>query len=161
VKRSSVAASAVTINIQIERWPIDSTDPEGQQPADAQSRTGCQHRNSDLGVWLDESDPRGRSQHPRPRASTRHANSAWNWSLSFICVMAYLLLTLLHRRAKQKTAFDGSPRRLLAELAEVRCCRLIDMTGRKGRPRVRLQLEEIDVERRTLAETLGAIPALR
>jgi hypothetical protein len=75
--------------------------------------------------------------------------------------MAYLLLTLLHRRAKQKTAFDGSPRRLLAELAEVRCCRLIDMTGRKGRPRVRLQLEEIDVERRTLAETLGAIPALR
>jgi hypothetical protein len=80
---------------------------------------------------------------------------------AFICVMAYLLLTLLHRRAKQKTAFDGSPRRLLAELAEVRCCRLIDMTGRKGRPRVRLQLEEIDVERRTLAETLGAIPALR
>ena len=80
---------------------------------------------------------------------------------AFICVMAYLLITLLHRRAKQKTTFDGSPRRLLAELAEVRCCRLIDMTGRKGRPRVRLQLEETGDDLRTLAETLGAMPALR
>jgi len=80
---------------------------------------------------------------------------------AFICVMAYLLTTLLHRRAQQKAAFDGSPRRLLAELAEVRCCRLIDMTGRKGRPRVRLQLEETRDELRTLAETLGAIPILR
>jgi transposase len=80
---------------------------------------------------------------------------------AFICVMAYLLITLLHRRAQQKAAFDGSPRRLLAELAEVRCCRLIDTTHRKGRPRVRLQLEEIDNDLRTLAEALGAIPALR
>jgi transposase len=79
---------------------------------------------------------------------------------AFICVMAYLLIILLHRRAQQKAAFDGSPRRLLAELAEVRCCRLIDMTGRKGRPRVHLQLEETDDELRTLAETLGAIPTL-
>jgi transposase len=80
---------------------------------------------------------------------------------AFICVMAYLLITLLHRRAKQRATFDGSPRRLLAELAQVRCCRLIDMTGRKGRPRVRLQLEETGDELRILAETLGAIPALR
>jgi len=79
---------------------------------------------------------------------------------AFLCVMAYLLITLLHRRAKQKADFDGSPRRLLAELAEVRCCRIIDMTGRKGRPRVRLQLEETGDELRTLAETLGAMPAL-
>ena len=79
---------------------------------------------------------------------------------AFICVIAYLLVTLLHRRARQKTAFDGSPRRLLAELAEVRCCRLIDMTGRKGRPRARLQIEEMDAGRKKLAEVLGAVPAL-
>src|SRR5664279_2978755 len=79
---------------------------------------------------------------------------------AFICVMAYLLITLLHRRAQQKANFDGSPRRSLAELAAVRCCSLIDMTGRKGRPRVRLQLEETGDELRTLAETLGAMPAL-
>ena len=80
---------------------------------------------------------------------------------AFICVMAYLLITLLHRRAKQKAAFDGSPRRLLAELAELRCCRSIDMTGRKGRPRVRLQLEETDAQLMSLAESLGAVPTLR
>jgi transposase len=80
---------------------------------------------------------------------------------AFICVMAYLLITLLHRRAKQKAAFDGSPRRLLAELADLRCCRSIDMTGRKGRPRVRLQLEETDARLMSLAESLGAVPTLR
>ena len=80
---------------------------------------------------------------------------------AFICVMAYLLITLLHRRAKQKAAFDGSPRRLLAELADLRCCRSIDMTGRKGRPRMHLQFEETDAQLMSLAESLGAVPPLR
>jgi transposase len=78
---------------------------------------------------------------------------------AFVCVMAYLLVTLLHRRARQKAAYDGSPRRLLAELAAVRCSRLVDMTGRKGRPRVRLQIEEMEAGRKTLAEATGAMPA--
>jgi transposase len=80
---------------------------------------------------------------------------------AFMCVTAYLLVTLLHRRAAQKAAFEGSSRRLLEELAGVRCCRLIEMTGRKGRPRVRLQIEEMDPAQRKLAEALGAMPALR
>jgi hypothetical protein len=42
---------------------------------------------------------------------------------AFMCVTAYLLVTLLHRRAAQKAAFEGSSCRLLEELAEVRCCR--------------------------------------
>jgi hypothetical protein len=77
-----------------------------------------------------------------------------------MCVTAYLLITLLHLRAKQKTAFDGGPRRLLAELAEVRCCRLIDRTGQKGRPRVRWQIEEFDQNRRAVVEALYALPAI-
>ena len=80
---------------------------------------------------------------------------------AFLCVTAYLLVTLLHRRAQQKAAFQGSPQRLLAELAEVRCCRLIDMTGRKGRPRVRRHIEEMDAARQALAESLSALPSLR
>jgi hypothetical protein len=79
---------------------------------------------------------------------------------AFMCVMAYLLVTLLHLRAKQKATFDGGPRRLLAELAEVRCCRLIDMTGHKGRPRVRWQIEEFDQDRRPLVEALHALPII-
>ena len=79
---------------------------------------------------------------------------------AFMCVTAYLLVTLLHRQATQKAGFEGSSRKLLAELAKVRCCRLIDMTGKKGRPRVRWQIEEIEEESRTLAEVLGAVPTL-
>ena len=63
---------------------------------------------------------------------------------AFLCVTAYLLVTLLHRRATRNAAYDGSSRRLLEELAEVRCCRIVDITGRQGRPRVRFQIEEID-----------------
>jgi hypothetical protein len=77
---------------------------------------------------------------------------------AFLCVTAYLLVTLLHRRARQKAAYAGGSRSLLAELGEIRCCRLIDMTGHKGRPRVRLQIEEIGEEQKTLAALLGALP---
>ena len=79
---------------------------------------------------------------------------------AFMCVTAYLLVTLLHLRAKQKAAFDGGPRRLLAELAEVRHCRLIDVTGHKGRPRVRCQIEAFDQTRKPLIEALHALPAI-
>jgi transposase len=79
---------------------------------------------------------------------------------AFLCVTAYLLVTLLHRRARLKTAYAGGSRRLLAELGEVRCCRLIDMTGHKGRPRVRLQLEEIGEEQKALVTLLGAAPTI-
>jgi transposase len=79
---------------------------------------------------------------------------------AFMCVTAYLLVTLLHRRAQRRAAFQGSSRRLLAELAELRCCKLIDRTGRKGRPRVRSQMEEIEPDRLALAQAVGALPEL-
>lgn len=76
----------------------------------------------------------------------------------FVCVMAYLLVTLLHRRAVQRAAFVGSAQRLLAELGAIRCCRIIDRTGKRGRPRVRLQIEQTEPKRRALAEALNALP---
>lgn len=79
---------------------------------------------------------------------------------AFVCVTAYLLVTLLHRRATLKASFQGSARRLLAELGGMRSCRLIDVTGRKGRPRVRWQSEEVTPEAQLLAEALSAIPVL-
>lgn len=80
---------------------------------------------------------------------------------AFICVTAYLLVTLLHRRATRTATYEGSSRRLLEKLAELRCCRLVDVTGRKGRPRVRFQIEEIDPVQRALAQSLGAVPVFR
>ena len=65
----------------------------------------------------------------------------------FVCVMAYLLVTLLHRRTVQRAAFVGSAQRLLAELGAIRCCRIIDRTGKRGRPRVRLRIEQTEPKR--------------
>jgi hypothetical protein len=70
-----------------------------------------------------------------------------------------LLVTLLRWRAVRQAAFQGGSNRLLAELAEMRCCRLIDRTGRKGQPRMRWQIEQLDPTRHTLAQALGALPA--
>ena len=78
----------------------------------------------------------------------------------FLCVTAYLLVTMLHRRATQRVAFEGSARRLLSELTQLRCCRLIDVTGRKGRPRVRWQIEDTEPEQRALLNAINAIPTL-
>lgn len=44
----------------------------------------------------------------------------------------------------------------------MRCCRLVlvDITGRKGRPRVRWQAEEINASHQALAQALRAVPPL-
>jgi len=79
---------------------------------------------------------------------------------AFICVTAYLLVTLLHWRAARRAAFIGSPRHLLSDLEQLRCCRLVELSGRKGRPRVRWQIEQTDAELTRLAQALGAVPSL-
>lgn len=80
---------------------------------------------------------------------------------AFVCVTAYLLATLLHRRATQLADYQGSSRGLLNALAGIRCCRLVDITSRRGRPRVRWQTETIDPTLESLANALQAIPQLR
>ena len=106
-------------------------------------------------AFRDLKDPRMLSTRPQFHWTDQKLHvHAW------LCVTAYLLVTLLRWRAARKAAFQGSSHRLLAELAAVRCCRLIDRTGRKGRPRVRWQIEQLDPARQTLAQTLGALPAL-
>jgi transposase len=77
-----------------------------------------------------------------------------------MCVIGYLLLRLLWRRARRQGGFVGSPRTLLAELARIRHCRVVDHTGRAGRPRVREQLEQIEPNLYSLGQAVGAIPLL-
>lgn len=78
---------------------------------------------------------------------------------TFMCVTAYLLLRLLLRRAQRKTDFAGGPRKLIGELTRIRRCRMIERTGRAGRPRVRFQLEQMTSELESLGEALRAMPA--
>ncbi|HUG44881.1 MAG TPA: IS1634 family transposase, partial [Acidobacteriota bacterium] len=77
---------------------------------------------------------------------------------AFVCVMAYLLVRLLWWRLRQRTDISASPRSILARLKKIRMARIVEMTGKAGRPRLRYQLEEMDAELRQLAELAGALP---
>ncbi len=79
---------------------------------------------------------------------------------AFMCVTGYLLVRLLWWRARRKMGFAGGPRSLLSELSRIRCCRLIEKTGRAGRPRVHWQLEEMNQTLRELGGVLQALPRL-
>src|SRR5215472_7354349 len=79
---------------------------------------------------------------------------------AFMCVTAYLLVRLLSWRARKANAFHGSLRNLLSELSQIRLCRLLDHTGRAGRPRVRRQLEGMTETLRNLGQLLKAFPSL-
>ncbi len=75
-------------------------------------------------------------------------------------MLAYLLVTLSHRRARARVAFAGNAQRMLAELATIRCCRLVERTGERGRPRVRWQLEQADAEILRLAQAVDGVPKI-
>jgi|BarGraIncu01122A_1022018.scaffolds.fasta_scaffold15784_1 transposase len=76
---------------------------------------------------------------------------------AFMCVTAYLLVRLLWWRACRGAGFEGSARNLLAQLARIRRCRIVEHTGRAGRPRVREQMEEINPGLENLGRVLGAL----
>src|ERR1039457_1467664 len=77
---------------------------------------------------------------------------------AFMCVTAYLLVRLLWRRARRDAGFAGGARNMLAQLARIRQCRIVEHTGRAGRPRVRQQMEEIDSSLENLGRALRALP---
>jgi transposase len=79
---------------------------------------------------------------------------------AFMCVTGYLLVRLLWWRARRDAGFAGGERNLLAQLARIRRCRIVEHTGRAGRPRVRQQIEEIDPDIETLGRQLRALPPL-
>jgi hypothetical protein len=79
---------------------------------------------------------------------------------AFMCVTAYMLVRLLWWRARRDAGFAGSARNLLAQLARIRRCRIVEHTGRAGRPRVRQQMEEMESELENLGRALRALPNL-
>lgn len=79
---------------------------------------------------------------------------------AFMCVTGYLLVRLLWWRARRDAGFTGGARNLLSQLARIRRCRIVEHTGRAGRPRVRQQIEEIDSRLEHLGHALGVLPPL-
>lgn len=77
---------------------------------------------------------------------------------AFMCVTGYLLVRLLWWRARRDAGYSGGARSLLTQLSRIRCCRIVENTGRAGRPRVRQQIEEIDATLENLGQLLRALP---
>lgn len=79
----------------------------------------------------------------------------------FLCVLGYLMTTLLLREAKTKTDFSGSMDTFLDHLNSIRLATAISATGKKGKPKVVYQLEELDEPQRNLAQALDILESHR
>lgn len=77
---------------------------------------------------------------------------------TFMCVTAYLLVRLLWWRTRPQFPGIGSAQNLLAQLKKVRLSRVVQLTGKAGRPRLTYQVEEMDTELQKLAEITHALP---
>ncbi len=72
----------------------------------------------------------------------------------FICVIGYLLSTLIWHDAR-KAGFNGTLDNLLDSLNDIRLSRFIELTGKQGKPKVTYQLEEMSKEQEALVQALN------
>ena len=77
----------------------------------------------------------------------------------FMCVLGYLMTTLLWREAKVKAQFKGSVDTLLDTLNTIRLAATMDPSAKPGRHKVTYQLEQLDESQRALAKALGILDA--
>ena len=75
----------------------------------------------------------------------------------FLCVLGYLMTALLVREAKNKAGFKGSMDTCLDRLNSIRLAACISATGKRGKPKVAYQLEELDEPQRKLAQALDIL----
>jgi len=73
----------------------------------------------------------------------------------FMCVLGYLLTTLIWRQARGQGQFNGTLDSLLDNLNNIRLAALIEASSKRGRPKVTYQLEEMSEEQSNLIKTLG------
>lgn len=72
-----------------------------------------------------------------------------------MCVLSYLLSTLLWKQAREAAGFTGSLDSLLNLLNDIRLAALIESKKARGRPKVIYQLEEMSEEESALVDALG------
>ena len=75
----------------------------------------------------------------------------------FICLLAFLLVMLTFKQAKERANFTHSPHTLLERLSEIRLATLIEAPKKKskGRYKAVYKLEEMEPETQELADALG------
>lgn len=76
---------------------------------------------------------------------------------AFICLLAFLMVMVAYKRARERTGFTGSPHTLLEKLSAIRLATFIEnpKTKTKGRYKANYQLEDMDPDILELAEGMG------
>ncbi len=74
---------------------------------------------------------------------------------NFMCVLGYLLSSLLLKEARQKAKYTGSLDSLLTDLNNIRLATLIEQQKGRGRPKAIYKLEEMSEEEIALIDALG------
>lgn len=72
----------------------------------------------------------------------------------FICVIGYLLSSLIWRELRQKAGYRKSLGTLLQTLNNIRLATLLEYTGKKGRPKANYSVEIMTKEEEKIIETL-------
>jgi transposase len=75
----------------------------------------------------------------------------------FICMLGYLLSTLIWREVKTKTSFNGTLDTLLDMLNNIRLATLLEDTKKRGRIKASYKLEEMASEEKQIMEALNII----
>ena len=75
----------------------------------------------------------------------------------FICLLAFLMVMIAHKRAKENIGFTGSPHTLLEKLSEIRLATFIESPPQKtkGRYKANYRLEEMDPDIYELAAAMN------
>jgi transposase len=73
----------------------------------------------------------------------------------FMCVLGYLMSTLLWKQAREKAGYQGTLDNLLDTLNNIRIATLIEAPKGRGKPKVTYQLEQMDPEDTALIQALG------
>jgi transposase len=75
----------------------------------------------------------------------------------FICLLAFLMVMIAYKRAKEKVGFKGSPHTLLEKLSAIRLATFIESPAKKtkGRYKANYRLEEMDTDIFELAEAMN------
>jgi len=74
---------------------------------------------------------------------------------NFICIIGYLMATVVWREARQKSGYTGSLDNLLDTLNNIRLGTMLEISKKKGKPKATYMLEEMTENERSIMEALG------
>ena len=73
----------------------------------------------------------------------------------FSCILGYLLASLVWREARRKAGFTGTLDTLLDTLNNVRLATILEMSGKRGKPKATRQIEEMTEDQEHLMDGLN------